>query len=255
MKQNNSQNIPAYSIIVAILMIGFLLILTTWTLNLVLQEMQDGKWRQDYMKAYAAAEWSMELALYRIKDEWYGYDGSIDGVEIFGTANTNAKISYDFDSQVSAYSWVLPPYQSDIIPLFWIDDTWAPHYAVAPIFSASSDVIWNIITPSWWISGKGNFSHTDSVREKDLNATQKLEYNTVLISSLLSWWENYLIVYNPNSTSQSYTLQKDFWEDFTKPRADIYSTARVGKYTQNIKTTVDNTEFLGILKYSIYSWN
>jgi hypothetical protein len=57
MNINNTHNRKGgYSIIAAVLMIGFLLILTTSTLNLVLQEMQDGKGRQDYMKAYAGAE-------------------------------------------------------------------------------------------------------------------------------------------------------------------------------------------------------
>jgi hypothetical protein len=50
-------------------MVGFLLVLTTSTLNLVLQEMQDGKGRQDYMKAYAGAEGALELALFQIKDK------------------------------------------------------------------------------------------------------------------------------------------------------------------------------------------
>ena len=63
-----SSAVPGYSVIAAILMIGFLLVLTTSTLNLVLQEMQDGKGRQDYMKAYAGAEGAMELALLKIKD-------------------------------------------------------------------------------------------------------------------------------------------------------------------------------------------
>ena len=72
-----------YTIISAIMMVGFLLVLTTGTLNLVLQELQDSRGQQNYIKAYAAAEGAMELGLYRIKERGYGYDDSYENESVF----------------------------------------------------------------------------------------------------------------------------------------------------------------------------
>lgn len=66
---------------------------------------------------------------------------------------------------------------------------------------------------------------------------------------------NYLILFNPDaSTDIDYRLYTDSdSEFFTKPRTEIISSAQVGKYKQNFRTVVDNTEYLNVLKYSIFS--
>ena len=42
-------------------------------------------------------------------------------------------------------------------------------------------------------------------------------------------------------------------EFFSKPVWNITSSVTVWKYRQNISTSIDNTEFLNMLKYSIFS--
>lgn len=203
------------------------------------------------MKAYAAAEWAMELALYKVKDKGYGYDNIEEDINIFGIENKEAKISYDFDSKVSEYNGELAAYGTDIIPLFWINDT-SDEYITSPKFTnVAWDLVWNIIGTSGGISWKWSFFPTTLIWEKKSDG-----YSDIQIWNFINQaWREYLIIYNPSSHLTSYSLEVPVGEHFTRPRADIYSSARVGKYVQNIKTRVDNTEFLGILKYSIYSWN
>jgi len=74
------------------------------------------------------------------------------------------------------------------------------------------------------------------------------------IESLLASGTNYLTVYNPTANEVLYDLSVSGTDEFfTQPKSIVESSAQVGKYTQNLNTTVDNSEFLGILKYSIYS--
>lgn len=257
MNINNTHNRKGgYSIIAAVLMIGFLLILTTSTLNLVLQEMQDGKGRQDYMKAYAGAEWALELALFEIKKNWYWYDDdSFQNSNVLWIWNKIPKLSYEFDSKVRSHSWSISAYWTDIIPLFWINNLGTTGYISDIEFTdVSSQLIWNIVTEDTWGSWIWSFDESDFIWEKKLNETTgELEYSTLNnIGSVING-ENYLIIYNPTGGDISYSLTSN--NDFTRPRAIISSRAQVWKYTQNLETLVDNTKFLGILKYSIYSWN
>ncbi|MDA9129457.1 hypothetical protein N9J72_03205, partial [Candidatus Gracilibacteria bacterium] len=89
MKHYTKTGNEGYSIITAIMMIGFLLVLTVSTFNLVLQELNDGKGRENYMKAYAGAEGAMELALLQIKQNGYGFFEEKDNLEYFGLARRN----------------------------------------------------------------------------------------------------------------------------------------------------------------------
>lgn len=243
-----------YSIIAAVLMVGFLLVLTTSTLNLVLQEMQDGKGRQDYIKAYAGAEGALELALFKMKQSGYWYDDdTFQNSEILGVGNKIPKLSYEFESKVTSYSWSLAAYESDIIPLFWLDASWSGSVSSITLDS-EPNIVWNIIAQDSGVSGLWNFSEWSFVWEKTYNeGLGELQYNSnVTIWSVLSG-EDYLILYNPSSSDIDYLLSSS--DGFTLPRATISSSAQVWKYTQNLETLVDNTKFLGILKYSIYSWN
>ena len=255
MKKYNSTS-PGYSIIAAVLMVGFLLILTTSTLNLVLQEMQDGKGRQWYLSAYAGAEWALELALLDIKVEGYGYDDDtfLDMETLWSWAKY-PKISYEFNSRVESYSGGLDSLEIDIIPLF---SSWAPWMREIKNINFSNPdwkIIWNLITKSWGASWVGSFNMLTEVWEKTLNGENDFVYNrSEKIQDILSW-EDYLVLQKlETGWISTYELIGD-WGGFTLPRAEIFSSARVWKYKQNLKTTVDNTEFLWILRYSVYSWN
>ncbi len=248
------KNTPWYSTITALLLIGFLLVLTTSTLNLVLQEMQDGRWRQNYMKAYAGAEGAMELWLLKIKQKWYGYWSEIQESEVLWSTKKDAKIDYSYDGRVQSYSGTLAPGKSDIIPLFWIDDSQT--YTITDIdFIDKNNILqWNILTEkASGASGHWSFDEKDRNNIKKLSAgkfiiTPQSIHQTLLDSSI-----NYLIVLNPTDSDKNFVLSTWWDEYFTTPREILSTSARVWKYRQNIDTTIDNTEFLGISQYSIYS--
>lgn len=245
-----------YSIIAAVLMVGFLLILTTSTLNLVLQEMQDGRGRQWYLSAYAGAEWALELALLDMKNNWYGYDNdTFQDMEILWVGTKYPKISYEFYSRVESYSGKLSPLTIDIIPLFSIDSMWIKGIDDINFINPDENIIWNLITPSWGTSGIGGFNMLTQVSEKSLDKENNFIFNDFEKIKDILTWEDYLILQNLDESAISeYTLLwKGWW--FTLPRAEVFSSAQVGKYQQNLRTVIDNTEFLWILRYSIYSWD
>lgn len=263
MKHYNISWTEGYSIITAILMIGFLLVLTVSTFNLVLQEMQDGKGRENYMKAYAGAEWALELALLQIKEKGYGFYEEKSDIEYFWPAWKNGIMNYDINSETKSYTGTLlaGEYSTDIIPLFTLNASWDIAWITTLELDDRSwwDLVWNVIEETGGLSGKGSFRHTDTqtigVREiVNSGGNKKLELQNKRITDLI--WMNkwsYLALQNLTWWDIVYVLSSDGF--FTQPKSIIESSAQVGKYTQNLNTTVDNSEFLGILKYSIYSGN
>ncbi len=238
-------------------MIGFLLVLTTGSLNLVMQEMQDGRGRQNQIKAHAAAEGAMELALLQIKEQGYGFWDDVQDSDILWDTKKDAKISYTYDGRVQSYSGSLDPGGVDIIPLFWIENTGTQHPIDDITFdiTSSSTLYWNIITENGGVSGSGSFDEGDTKDVKTLS-WDAFSLTPKTISQILRIWDtNYLMVVNPWEDTESYLLKTTPWNYnfFTTPRETIESSATVWKYTQNIDTSLDNTEFLWILQYSIYS--
>lgn len=256
MKRYNTTSREGYSIISAVLLVGFLLILTTSTLNLVLQELQDGRGLQWYISAYAGAEWALELALLDMKNKGYGYDDdTFQNKQTLWSGPKYPEISYEFNSKVESYSWSVRPLGIDIIPLFSIDTIWRNAIDNIEFENPDGKLVWNLVTQSGWTSGIWSFDMLTRVWEKTLNSWSDFVLNSSQrIQDILSW-EDYLIVQNlDGSASSTYTLKGDGWW-FTLPRAEVISSAQVWKYQQNLKTVVDNTEFLWVLRYSVYSWN
>jgi hypothetical protein len=248
-----------YSIIAAVLMIGFLLIVTTSTLNLVLTEMRDGKGRQDYLKALYWAWAAQEIALLQIKNLGYGYDEDswFTNTDILGSTLQDAKIIYSIDSKVQEYIWMLEQWETQIIPLFWID-AWSNVLSINDIDLDVNlwDISWNIIWKDSWESWMNNFSSTTSIKTKTFDPTvQEFKINSIWnIWNFLSHNSgSYLVIFNSQLSQAHFTLRSA--DNFSLPTASIISSGTVWKYTQSLQTQVDNTEFLGILKYSIYSWN
>lgn len=260
MKKYTTWSEQGYSIIAAIMMIGFLLVLTTSTLNLVLQEMHDGKGRQDYIKAFAGAEGAMELGLLQIKKHGYWYYEVKTDMDTLTDSTRTIDLDYSFDSKVSSYQWTLSSYDTDIIPLFYIDALWK-HSARSITLTAPADMTWNIVWSNGGLSSVGSFAPATNRNNKVLDTSGGWNDFDVLSVSvenfLTSNPESYLVLYNPDSSAgeKNYELHASSWEFFSKPISTIFSTAQVGKYSQNLKTQIDNTQFLGILRYSIYSWN
>jgi len=252
MKINQPTSNWAYSIIAAVLLVGFLLILTTSTLNLVLQEMQDGRGREGYLSAYAGAEWTLELALLDMKREWYWYDDdTFTQKQILWSWSQYPITTYEFNSRVDSYQGSIEPLGIDIIPLFSRWNTGITPSTDIDFTITQGDILWNIITKTSWVSGTWSFTQAKNIAEKTLDVSWQIWFNAwVPISSILSW-EDYLILQNLSNVTSTYNLTANPW--FTLPRAEIFSSARVWKYTQNLRTVVDNTEFLWILRYSVYS--
>ena len=271
MKLIQTQSSGGYSIIAAVMLIGFLLVLTASTFNLVLQELQDGRGRENYMKAYAGAEGALELALMQIKEQGYGYTWSLinsQDLEYFWSGRKHGLMSYDIDSDTSAYSGALDvsgapiplqAFDTDIVPLFTLQWASAATVWIQSIDfddTSGGDLIWNVIDAFWGLSWTGSFTDGGMrISSREFNASQeKFELVDKNVWDFIGVGNaSYLMIFNPTSNPIIYELESN--ELFTRPKSVIYSTSEVWDYSQNLATTVDNSEFLWILKYSIYSWN
>lgn len=252
------KNKKAYSVVVAILMVWFLLVMVIWVYNMIIKELNDNRWMWNYYKTYYWAEAWQELALLKIKEKWYGYYDKIDldvnDRSILLADNSTDKflynwwndviISYDLNSKTNSYSWKLNNLEYDIIPLFYL--TWSSIEEnkvnnIKLIISSweQSDLVWNILSQSGWISW-----------------TWAIDSSSIVDTFLLNNSNNYLIITNWWITGSDiqYTLSSQNTEEyFTKPRIEILSSAKIKDYKQNLTTKLDNTEYLWFLKYSIYS--
>lgn len=265
----NIKKSSGYSVVVVLLIIWFLLVLTTGIFNLILNEMKSNRAMGNYIKAYAWAESAQELALLQIKKYWYAYYDKIehninnrsivlwsDSLNI-STFNPNKDtfISYDIWSKVSEYSWTLKSLEYDIIPLFIINNNWEQKVGnidLSIIFWNNSNLAWNIIWKNNWISWIWN----SVLWLKKSITTNWSKFTKQNMNSFINSSDtNYLVLFNSwNSWVIKYKLKSiNSWEYFTKPKTSIISSAEIWKYKQNLSTDLDNTEFLNMLKYSIYS--
>lgn len=270
MKKNNNW----YSVIVALLIIWFLLLLVVWIFNLVLKEYNDTRAMWNYYKSYYWAEAAQELALLDIKEYWYWIDSSIDfsvnDESIVLSDNPKDKsifnkkmevyIWYNLNTKTNVYSWTLESLEYDIIPLFYIDsNTLSEEKSWNIDFSITSwndeDLVWNIVSSYWLgISWAWEFTWNSDVKMKNTNGSY-IEKENILVKNFLdNNSTNYLILFNTSENNLSYSLESvNNNEFFTKPRTYIVSSAKIWDYKQNIRTYLNNTEYLNILKYSIHS--
>lgn len=262
----NKKNSWWYTIILATLIIGFLLIFVWGILNLVIKELKDNRWETDYIKAYAAAEWAQELALLKIKEKWYWYYEKVEAKKSDSNAvilasdinNFNkAKdvlISYDLWSKTKTFSWTLKTAWDELFPLFVIKADWTldeiDKLNLKIIFWTSSNLWWTITSSDWnWIWWRWEFDFNTIWKWRDKNANFVNESIWDFLTDN-SWSYLMLFSIDPNNEIK-YELTSNKY--FTKPRIDIISSAEIWGYKQNLKTTLDNTKFLNILKYSIFS--
>jgi hypothetical protein len=253
-----------YSVIISLLLVSFIIVLTWWVFRLVMNEMKDNKIMWDYFKAYAWAETAQELALLWIKQVWYWYDEEVKpnkeaksvilAEDVSFNPNRDVLVSYYNNGKVNSYSWVLLPLSYDIIPLFYIDNEWEKKVNEISMSISKwvpSELSWNVIWRDGWVSWVG---YNLVWAEKSIGSSW-FEYANVSVRDFLSRsTTNYLVLFNSWRTDIEYTLKAENLEEFfTKPRLEIFSSWEVWEYKQNLKTLVDNTELLNILKYSIYS--
>jgi len=223
----------------------------------------------DYIKSYAWAESAQELALLQIKKHWYAYydkiENNVNNRSVILSnnnldswlynPNTDVLISYDIWSKVKDYEWTLDPLEYDIIPLFYIDDNWEHKILRLDLsisFWTESNLAWNIIWKENWLS----WVWIDTLWIKKILTSDWFKYEKQEINSFLSNSDtNYLVLLNSwNTWIIKYKLTSlNDWELFSRPKTSIISSAQIWNYKQNLSTDLDNTEFLNILKYSIYS--
>ena len=265
----NINQSSAYSVILALLIIWFLLVLSTGIFNLILVELKDNKAMWDYIKSYAGAESAQELALLKIKKYWYAYYDKIDhdvnnrSIVLANNPLDNTKfnknndifLSYDIWSKVENYDWTLKPLSYNIIPLFYLDDDWehkVKKVDLSIVFWTESDLAWNAIWNNNWLS----WVWSNTLWVKKILTSGWFKYDKEELDNFLSTSDtNYLVLLNSNNEwIIKYKLTAlNSWEYFTKPKTTIISSAQIWNYMQNLSTDLDNTEFLNMLKYSIYS--
>lgn len=258
-----------YSVIIILLIIGLLLFLWVWIFNLILNDLKDNRAMWDSIKAYAWAESASELALLQIKKNGYAYYDRVDhnlnnrsiilannplDVNKF-YASSDVYISYDIWSKVDSYEWTLEPLWYDIIPLFYIDDTWekkVTNVEFSITLWEEANLAWNIIWKEDWISWIWvDMNWVKKTLTPDWFSFVKENANEFILDSdtnylvLLNSWDNWTIKYKIKSNNAT--------EFFSKPKTSIVSSAQVWNYKQNLNVDLNNTEYLNMLKYSIYS--
>lgn len=114
-----------YSTIIVIIIIWFMILLTTWVFRLVLSEMKDNRALWNYIKSYAWAESAQEVALLDIKEKSYGFNWSLSWSEILDKTDFNpnktATISYSQDWKTQSYSGTIEWFKYNVLPLFYIE--------------------------------------------------------------------------------------------------------------------------------------
>lgn len=255
MKQSNQW----YSIILAVLMVWFMLVLTHWVLTLVIGESRDTKAIENYLKAYAWAEWALELGMMEAKLENYGVD--TENTDFSQTLHNNewnnkdVSIEYEIQGLVNSLeNREIEAWEFAIIPMFWKGTevkrprlTWV-----------NNEVVWNILSESSGLAGTGSFDKDRQWVEKKILITStesRVDLSNKKVSDFLNENnENYLILHNTWDTPVSFTLKSDIsTEFFTNTTVKIIGTGEVWGWKQNIFVDIDTQNYLNLLKYSVFS--
>ncbi len=262
MRKNNKQ---WYSVIIAMLLIGFLLVLTVTVLNLVLKEMRDNRAMWDSMKAFAWAETGKELALLKIKNQWYWVDYEISEweadsrnilwVEWNFKKNRDVEVTYNINLLPENNSWNyeysqdLAPGEYSIIPLFYQYDDNSIQNTGNINLQSSDGIVWNLLS---WNNGIAWVGNNQSGKWKVVDNSWKSSVTNMSQQNFLNGNNNvYLILNNTSNSNKNFILTSS--ETFSKPITNIISSGQVGNYRHNIETKYNNTEFLNMLKYAIFS--
>lgn len=260
-----------YSVILALLMTWFMLVLTTWVFSLVLRESKDTKAMENYLKAFAWAEWSLELAMLKSKNYSYSIDHSIphdiNDKSIVLAQNPLQKnlfhkakdvfISYDMNSLANDIDKDLWVGKFDIIPLFSYDsDGNLNKITNLSLSTNSQELVWNIVWESTWISWMWDFVNSTNWNYKTISwVNVSFSVNSVW-NFLNNSNKNYLIIHNASSSLVNYNLRAlNSWEYFTNFLTNIIASWEIWWFKQNIKVNINSSEYLNLLKYSIFSNN
>ncbi len=262
MKQNNSW----YSVILSILMVWFMLVLTSWVFLLVLWENKDTKAMEYYLKSFAWAEWAIEIALLKAKKYNYSYSDKLEkwqpiskvlfrGTDLYHF-NKDVFISYNLDATSNeVINKKLQAGKFDIIPLFYYNQNGEEKKVTnIELFWQVQDVVWNIIWEDSWISWIGNVRNNTPGNYKIISWTNVSYEKKLVWDFLKSSEKNYLILHNTTATDIDYNLRApNPWELITKEASSIIWTGEIWGYKQNLRVIINSSEYLNLLKYSIFS--
>lgn len=255
MKTNNKK---WYSVIIAVLMVWFMLILSLWVFSLILKESKDTKMMESYLKAYQAAEWGVELALLEAKVNNYNLSVN-ENSEVFKSSTSlnpikDPKLNYKIESQTNKLEdKQIVSWKFHIVPLSRVNK-----------FKLESNnpqkLVWNIIWEKKWISWVWNIDNLTNWNLKTISNTFDIALNeSKNVYDFLSSnneEDKYLILNNLDTTNSiKYNLVSLNAEKFVKDKTQIISSAEVNWFKQNLRVEVNNLEYLNLLKYSIYSPN
>lgn len=253
MKKNNQW----YSTLLALLLVGFMLVLTTGVLGLVLSEYNDTKWMEKYLKSYASAESWVELALLEIKD-WVQkntVNSSNPKAKIVGEQNliTYAYDGLTFDTGDVTIEW----WEYDLIPLFYIEWGIEKQTRNIRLTWSVTNLHWNIISNNKWISGKGWIWVSTVWSLKFLNWDKFWFQETNVQDFVNDNNKSFIRIYNPNNSAVTYKFSTSTPEDkFVRNNFEIYSNWNViwgwKSFKQNLKVDFEKSKYTNLLKYSIY---
>lgn len=250
------KNSEGYTVIVAILIMGFLLLLTGGVFHLVLSSLKDNRGLWNNIKTSAAAEWAVELALMQIKEKGYGVYEKVEFLDgkstVFGE---KMEIAYDMGSKTGDTGFlVLEPGEHQFFPMFYIETDGALKQteSITKLDVSNgidNSLVWNFIGSNWGISGVWIIA---SGLTEWKGRKQDGTFDRSSVDAFLSEPGNtvYLLLFNAGANPIEYTLTSN--QDFSLPAANIIASAKIGSYKQNLRTKFDNTAFLNLLKFSIY---
>lgn len=279
-----------FSVIMAILITAFLVILSAWVLLLVLQEQKNTRLVYNSIATYEWALWANELALLKIKNHWEWFEDSVENIDddskLLGKnnniTNKDVQITYNIDNYSKEYEWTIKSWEYEIIPLYF--DEWEyiqtnsknPNIWSSDIkktqdikFTSSDNITWNIIWNNddwetfwinwkWWKNSVVNSESIWNIKTSEDDSTnlwdwaRKQDYWEIKISDFLSQYkQNYLIIYNPLENEVSYKLESDTW--FANPRLKVIWSWKTGDFRQNIEFTENKNRYLDLIKYSLYN--
>ncbi len=246
-----------YSIILAVLMVGFMLVLTHWVLALVIGEAKDSKAMENYLKAYAGAEWALELGMMEAKQKNYWVKTSNmafkSALHTYGGNNKDVSIQYEIDGISRSMSGItLASWDFAIIPLFSHNGkVTQPRFIVN---QTPEQMVWNILSTTSGIVWTGNFDKTTNGTQKRLVWWATSLTQISVENFLQNNEQNYLILQNTSNTSLNYSVSSDkVAEYFTLNHVKIIGSAEVAGYKQNIFVDIDVEKYLNLLKYSVFS--
>lgn len=250
-----------YSVVLAVMMVWFLLVLTSWVFWLILWESKDTKAMENYLKSYQASEWWIELALLKAKNSNYSIDEKISDnssiSKIYWNNNTfskNKDVTLNYDLQTTS-TWIIDKTLSwaefDIIPLLNMK---SPKFSITTW--VDTNIVWNIVWNNSWISWTWAFDKNTTWNYKTIQDSGELYYTKKSVWDFLntsSW--NYLIIQNVSTSDIKYSFISTDLEKFTSSETKIISSWKIAWYKQNLRLTIDNWEYLNLLKYSIFDPN